>query len=144
MSNVYHKLSGTMSDSFAIGKNGPAIVRGIGLPTQFIQVPDGSFYISDTGAAYKKAGDSWFQLVTIDMLKTNSYRTSIEYGELDETSSFIVTHNLNEKYVLVQCYTMDGDTILPDSIHLVDENSFQVTLSSFVSPDMSVNVCVKA
>jgi hypothetical protein len=143
MSNVYHNLSGTTEDKFAIGKRGPTFVRGTGLPTAFIDVPDSSIYLrEDTGTSYQKTASGWLQLVTVDMIPVSSYRTTIGISDLDEEKSVVISHNLSEKYVIVQLY-WDDNLISPDNIRLIDNNSFRLYLSTYATEGMIIKVCVK-
>lgn len=61
----------------------------------------------------------------------NSYKTTFTDSDLSSGNILTVTHNLGEKYCLVQIYDENDKKANPDDIELVDSNNLNVDLSTF-------------
>ncbi len=144
MGNMFANLTGTTSDVYTIGKRGPTIARGDGVPTvNTWPLNNGSIFISSVGDVYKRSANSWVQLVTVDMIPVTSYHTTVIQSQLDGNGMVVVNHNLNQKYVNAAFYDTNTDlSINPDAIKALNANSIQIDLHSFEAEGMSIQVCV--
>lgn len=70
-----------------------------------------------------------------------SYRLAFANGDLN-ANKLIVTHNLGQKYCLVQIYDNNDKKIEPDEITLLTTNTLEIDLSSFTSLSGTWNLVV--
>lgn len=70
-------------------------------------------------------GTSSYALTASYLSTSTSYRTSIS-----GSSSYVVTHNLGEKYVIAQAYDSNDSQVIPNSITLIDSSSLNIGFPS--------------
>ncbi len=60
----------------------------------------------------------------------SNYLLSFVDGDLDLSGNITITHNLGNKYVMVEVYDENDSKVIPESVVLVDSNSCTVNLAS--------------
>jgi hypothetical protein len=88
-----------------------------------------------TSAANADTASYVLNAVSASYAVTSSYATSvgINFVQSSPSTTWTITHNLNNKYPLVQVYDSSDATIIPASIVGTDTNTVTVTFSTAIS-----------
>lgn len=97
---------------------------------------------ADSSIANKKYVDDADILLQEAITAVNTRLTSSQYvydGTLVETDTFVITHNMGNKFVSVIVYDENDSMIIPDSVVLTDNNNVTVTLESAMKVRIVIN-----
>lgn len=158
--STYSNLSGTMSESFSIGKRGVKLLQGISDPTGVVSAPAGSIYIRrDSGNSFVYQIDylgNWTALlspsainqgtgidvssangiVTIALANSDSYaktyRSSFTNSSLT-ANSLTVAHNLGKQFVNITVTNGSNNVVTPDNINMANSTSAVIDFTTFGS-----------
>ena len=160
--SVFSNHAGTMSESFAIGKRGVQLLQGTAEPTG-ISAPLGSLYLlkGSPNRVYQIDGlGNWSPLLTPASISqgngvtvtynnglvtvsanTTKFKQVVESANL-VANTYLVNHNLDEQYPIVQVYDSTNQVIFPDSIMSVDAFNTLIDFTSYVSSETVWTVTV--